>query len=218
MSFWTSASLNLRPIRRLTAKKVLCGLVTAWRLAEAPTSTSPSFVYATIDGVVRSPSLFSMTLALPPSMIATHELVVPRSMPMIFAMSGSSGSWFNVDWGGRAADTVYLGAPGPASSADPHPARFHAPCALLRRYHHHRRAQQAVVEHVALLEELHHRARGDVPGLGHAHRLVAFGVERLAGGGRDLDQAKGLRHLVELAQGQLDPGPQRVVGRRAGQP
>jgi hypothetical protein len=25
-------------------------------------------------------------LALPPSMIATHELVVPRSMPMIFAI------------------------------------------------------------------------------------------------------------------------------------
>jgi hypothetical protein len=27
-----------------------------------------------------------MTRALPPSMIATHELVVPRSMPMILAM------------------------------------------------------------------------------------------------------------------------------------
>ena len=41
---------------------------------------------ATIDGVVRSPSLFSMTRGLPPSMMATHELVVPRSMPMILPM------------------------------------------------------------------------------------------------------------------------------------
>src|SRR3546814_17493817 len=74
---------------RWAAVKVVLVLVTAWCLADAPTSTSPSLVEATIDGVVRSPSLFSMTLALPPSMIATHELVVPRSMPMIFAIE-----WF----------------------------------------------------------------------------------------------------------------------------
>ncbi len=86
MSFCTSASVNLRPIRRLTAKKVFLGLVTAWRLAEAPTRTSPSLVNATIDGVVRSPSAFSMTRAFPPSMIATHEFVVPRSIPMILPM------------------------------------------------------------------------------------------------------------------------------------
>src|SRR3989338_7106172 len=39
-----------------------------------------------MDGVVRSPSLFSMPLPLSPSMIATQEFVVPRSMPMIFAI------------------------------------------------------------------------------------------------------------------------------------
>jgi len=39
-----------------------------------------------MEGVVRSPSEFSMTRALPPSMIATHELVVPRSIPMILPM------------------------------------------------------------------------------------------------------------------------------------
>ena len=83
MSFFTTSSVNLRPMRRLTAATVFAGLVTAWRLADCPTSTSPSFVKATIDGVVRSPSLFSMTLGLPPSMIATQELVVPRSMPII---------------------------------------------------------------------------------------------------------------------------------------
>src|ERR1700704_2779566 len=65
---------------------VFLALVTAWRLAEAPTRTSPSSVKATTEGVVRVPSEFSITLGLPPSMIATQELVVPRSMPMIFAM------------------------------------------------------------------------------------------------------------------------------------
>ena len=90
MSFCTTSSSNLRPIRRLTANRVFCGLVTAWRLAGWPTSTSSSLVKATIDGVVRSPSLFSITRGLPPSMIATHELVVPRSMPIILAMGYSA--------------------------------------------------------------------------------------------------------------------------------
>jgi hypothetical protein len=40
-----------------------------------------------MEGVVRAPSEFSITLGLPPSMIATHELVVPRSIPMIFPMT-----------------------------------------------------------------------------------------------------------------------------------
>ena len=83
MSFFTTSSVNLRPMRRLTAAMVFAGLVTAWRLADCPTSTSPSLVKATMDGVVRSPSLFSMTLGLPPSMIATQEFVVPRSIPII---------------------------------------------------------------------------------------------------------------------------------------
>src|SRR5476649_1680726 len=65
---------------------VFFALVTAWRLAGAPTRISPLSVYATTEGVVRAPSLFSMTLGLPPSITATQELVVPRSMPMIFAM------------------------------------------------------------------------------------------------------------------------------------
>ncbi len=39
-----------------------------------------------MEGVVRAPSEFSITLGWPFSMTATHELVVPRSMPMIFAM------------------------------------------------------------------------------------------------------------------------------------
>src|SRR6202000_3248450 len=73
-------------MRRFTAKKVRSGLVTAWRLAGWPTSRSPSSLKATIDGVVRMPSAFSMTLAFLPSITATHEFVVPRSIPMTFPM------------------------------------------------------------------------------------------------------------------------------------
>lgn len=39
-------------------------------------------VKATTEGVVRAPSEFSMTLAEPASKMETHELVVPRSIPM----------------------------------------------------------------------------------------------------------------------------------------
>src|SRR5271154_5553249 len=75
-------SSNVRPMSRLIAKNVRSGLVTAWRLAGWPTRRSPSSVNATIEGVVRMPSAFSMTLGVEPSMTATHELVVPRSIPM----------------------------------------------------------------------------------------------------------------------------------------
>ena len=35
-----------------------------------------------MDGVVLDPSAFSITFAFLPSMTATHEFVVPRSIPM----------------------------------------------------------------------------------------------------------------------------------------
>src|SRR5215470_18916420 len=65
---------------------VFSGLVTAWRLAGWPTRRSLSSVKATIEGVVRMPSAFSITFGVLPSMTATHELVVPRSMPMTLPM------------------------------------------------------------------------------------------------------------------------------------
>ena len=43
-------------------------------------------VTATTDGVSLLPSALVMTVGLPPSMIATTELLVPRSMPMILLM------------------------------------------------------------------------------------------------------------------------------------
>src|SRR5712691_5563717 len=73
-------------MKRLMEKIVFSGLVTAWRLATVPTRRSPEAVNATTDGVVRPPSAFSMTVGSPPSSTAMHELVVPRSMPMVFAI------------------------------------------------------------------------------------------------------------------------------------
>src|SRR5436309_13210990 len=39
-----------------------------------------------MEGVVRAPSEFSITFGVAPSMTATQELVVPRSMPMTLAI------------------------------------------------------------------------------------------------------------------------------------
>ena len=78
-------SLKRRPISRLIANNVFSGLVTACRLAGWPTSRSPS-AKAIIDGVVRAPSAFSITRGSEPSITATHEFVVPRSMPITFAI------------------------------------------------------------------------------------------------------------------------------------
>src|SRR5919107_4987928 len=79
-------------MKRLIEKTVLVGFVTAWRLATVPTRRSPDLAKATTDGVVRPPSAFSMTVGSPPSSTAMHELVVPRSMPMVFAMWGLAPS------------------------------------------------------------------------------------------------------------------------------
>src|SRR3954449_7397068 len=83
-SSFTSACL--RPMKRLIEKTVFSGLVTACRLATVPTRRSPPWVNATTEGVVRAPSAFSMTVGSPPSRIAMHELVVPRSIPIVFAI------------------------------------------------------------------------------------------------------------------------------------
>src|SRR5882672_8213219 len=73
-------------MKRLTEKMVFSGLVMAWRLATWPTRRSPVLVKPTTDGVVRPPSSLGMTLGSPPSMTATTELVVPRSIPIILGI------------------------------------------------------------------------------------------------------------------------------------
>src|SRR5215475_13288229 len=91
--FLPSMSMDqLVPISRLTDRIVRSGFVTAWRLATSPTRTSPLRANATIDGVVRDPSAFAMTVGSPPSNTLTHEFVVPRSIPTARAMVYSSRS------------------------------------------------------------------------------------------------------------------------------
>lgn len=78
----TEESSNRRPINLFVANTVFYELVTACLLAAAPTNLSPSLVKATTEGVVLAPSAFSITLGVLPSINATQELVVPRSIPI----------------------------------------------------------------------------------------------------------------------------------------
>src|SRR6266508_4104439 len=75
------------PMWRFTDRIVRSGLVTACRLATSPTSTSPVLEKATTEGVVREPSALGMTVGSPPSITATTEFVVPRSIPTALAIS-----------------------------------------------------------------------------------------------------------------------------------
>ena len=70
------------PIKRFTEYKVFLGLVTATRLAAAPIFTSPLSKEITY-GVVLAPSPFTITTDSPPSITEIHELVVPKSIPII---------------------------------------------------------------------------------------------------------------------------------------
>src|SRR4051812_33500571 len=80
-------SASLRPMKRLIEKIVFSGFITAWRFATVPTRRSPDSVKATTDGVVLPPSAFSRTVGSRPSSTATHELVVPRSIPIVLPTS-----------------------------------------------------------------------------------------------------------------------------------
>jgi hypothetical protein len=53
-------------------------------------------VKATIDGVVRPPSALAITVAAPPSITATHELVVPRSIPITLAILLSFPNYYDL--------------------------------------------------------------------------------------------------------------------------
>src|SRR3982751_3962835 len=62
---------------------VFVGFVIAWRFAGSPTLRSPLSIKATTDGVVRLPSLLAITTGSLPSITATQEFVVPKSIPII---------------------------------------------------------------------------------------------------------------------------------------
>jgi len=74
-------------MNRFTDEIVFWWLVTALLLAEIPTILSPSFFQETTEGIVLFPSDDEITLASPASMIATHELVVPRSIPIMYSFA-----------------------------------------------------------------------------------------------------------------------------------
>ncbi len=73
-------------MNRLTLKIVFFGLVTCWCLAVCPIGRSPFSVNPTTDGVIRLPWALISTFGWSPSITATTLLVVPRSIPIIFAM------------------------------------------------------------------------------------------------------------------------------------
>src|SRR5438270_3035940 len=117
-------------MKRLIEKIVFCGLVTACRLATVPTSRSPEGANATTEGVVRPPSAFSITVGSPPSSTAMHELVVPRSMPMVLAMCACS-----LDKACAKSESHYGRfcapldpVPGPARDPNPAARPARAPC------------------------------------------------------------------------------------------
>src|SRR5690554_220051 len=62
---------------------VLVGFVTAWRFAGSPTLISPPSTNAITEGVVLFPSALGITTGSLPSITATQELVVPKSIPII---------------------------------------------------------------------------------------------------------------------------------------
>src|SRR5215470_9760059 len=90
-------------MNRLIENTVFSGFVIACRLATCPTRISPSFVNPATEGVRRLPSWFAITVGFPPSTTATTELVVPRSMPITFAMSIPLLLDLNGDGAGRPA-------------------------------------------------------------------------------------------------------------------
>jgi hypothetical protein len=65
----------------MNAKTLFAALTTTRHFAGNPTKHSPCFENATTDGVVRAPSAFSIAWDVLPSMMETHEFVVPKSMP-----------------------------------------------------------------------------------------------------------------------------------------
>ena len=70
-------------MNRLIEEIVLVGLVTACLLAGSPTLISPPSTKAMTEGVVLLPSALGITVGSLPSITETHELVVPKSIPII---------------------------------------------------------------------------------------------------------------------------------------
>jgi hypothetical protein len=70
-------------MKRLIEKTVFSGFVTCWCRAIWPTSLSPLSVKPTTEEVSREPEELISTFGVEPSITATTEFVVPKSIPMI---------------------------------------------------------------------------------------------------------------------------------------
>jgi hypothetical protein len=73
-------------MKRLIENTVFSGFVTCWWRAIWPTSLSPLSVKPTTEGVSREPDELISTFGAEPSITATTEFVVPKSIPMILAI------------------------------------------------------------------------------------------------------------------------------------
>ena len=134
------------------------GLVMAWRFATWPTMRSPVFENATTDGVVREPSAFAITTGSPPSMTATQELVVPKSIPIVLAIKHSSKIMIVV--------IMYQKPDAPV-------CRRRSVCNLDHSVAHH-----AVVQHEAGLEHLRDHIFPERFIVHMHHGVVQRGIER----------------------------------------
>src|SRR5680860_63010 len=106
-----------------------------------------------IDGVVRSPSEFSITLTLPPSITATQELVVPKSIPIILLIE-SLQIFLNTGAGGSLRTVLvksYIGALSYFSSL-----LINFWCILGLGHHHHGRAHNPTIQQIAFLHNGNH--------------------------------------------------------------
>jgi hypothetical protein len=75
-------------------KTVFCELTMPWLRATRPTNRSWFLLIATTEGTSRSPSEEEITTGSLPCMTAPTELVVPRSIPMIFDINDFSKKIF----------------------------------------------------------------------------------------------------------------------------
>src|SRR6185436_5529256 len=181
---------------------VLAGFVTAWRLASWPTSRSPVFVNATTLGTVRPPSADAMTVGSPPSMTATTEFVVPRSIPMILAMvcvCSSSGRFGSSVWSFVLVGEFRVGR-ARVTSGDGHKGR----------------PQDAIAESIPAADLFDDLALGPT-GAGHVGDSVMLAwVERHPGLRRDRAHALAFEQGTKLA---VDGGhalEPRLLGDRLG--
>src|SRR5512146_2226109 len=114
-----------------------------------------------MDGVVRTPSLFSTTFGWPPSMTAMQELVVPRSIPRILGIAGDevvewlSGERLFRDDDLRRPDDAVVELPAGLEDLDDGAGRL----VLLGLLHHHRVMHRGVERDAGLVDGRDARAR-----------------------------------------------------------